>query len=460
MEKHSRTEKAVHFLKSPFYLITLSLLALAGFLFPYPYNFIPSVLFGLLSFLPILQNDGIYYIASFILVIPSANRPFRARDVPLPLVLSIGLVFFSLILFLIVRKVKRRTGFIFYLLLSFLLLILASYIINAIERNRNYRQCWFFIVFFLAEIFIYRRRCSATSGRKGFDYLSEVSSVLAILLFLEVGFTLRTKEKHNAFSPFDLSYDSGDAIASLIILTLPFLGYGIYKKRWYYCAFVLLDYFTLLVLGNTISLLFLLIGFIPLVFLAFHSYKGYYPYFLLVGLVVLLAPFCFLLFFSQRFSESFLKSRQAFRLLEKNNPNYSQIQSGIFAFESNYLIGASLLSVTTESGFSMIPNGYIQIGVISGSLGLTSYLFADLIRYLSARKGKTKADRYFFLFFLILHDLLNYLRDATTDWTIFLLRRIVISTFQGSCEEGERIIHDDFKDIRDDNNVQFPAIPN
>lgn len=460
MEKHSRTEKAIHFLKSPFYLITLAVLAFFGFLLPYPYSFIPSILFGLLSFLHLIQKDGIYYIASFLLIIPSSNKPFRAKDVPLPLVLSISLVFFSLILFLIIWKVKMRTGFIFYLLLSFLLLILASYIINAIERDRNYRQCWFFIIFFLAEIFIYRRRCSATSGRKGLDYLSIVSSALAILLFLEVSFTLRTKETHHAFSPFDLSYDSGEAIASLIILTLPFLGYGIYKKRWYYCAFVLLDYFTLLVLGNTISLLFLLIGFVPLIFLSFHSYKGYYPYFLLVGLVVLLTPFCFLLFISQSFSESFLKSRQAFSLLKKSNPNYHQIQNGISFFESNYVIGSSLLSVTTESGFSMVPNGYIQIGVISGSLGLTSYLFADLIRYLSARKGKTKADSYFFLFFLILHDLLNYLRDATTDWTIFLLRRIVISTFQGCCEEGERIIHDDFKDILDDNNAQFPAIPN
>ena len=164
MNRQSFKKKVVAYLHSPFYLVSVFLLSFLCFLVPTPFIYLPVSLLSLLSFLPLLQDNGIYYSGLVLSLLTSSSRPLRNRNLPAPLVISTCAVFLSRILFLFIHKPKRHVNVLFYFLLILFLLILTSYCIKSIQTNENFRQCWFFIIFFFVEIVIYRRLCSTSNG--------------------------------------------------------------------------------------------------------------------------------------------------------------------------------------------------------------------------------------------------------------------------------------------------------
>ncbi|MDY3209546.1 MAG: hypothetical protein SOX24_03775, partial [Candidatus Enterosoma sp.] len=61
MNRQSFKKKVVAYLHSPFYLVSVFLLSFLCFLVPTPFIYLPVSLLSLLSFLPLLQDNGIYY---------------------------------------------------------------------------------------------------------------------------------------------------------------------------------------------------------------------------------------------------------------------------------------------------------------------------------------------------------------------------------------------------------------
>ncbi len=456
MNRQSFKKKVVAYLQSPFYLISIYLFSFLCFLISPPFTYFPVSILILLSFLPLFQDNGIYYSGLVLSLLTASSRPLRSRNLPVPLVVSICAVFLSRILFLFIHKPKRHVDALFYFLLILFLLILASYCIKAIQTNENFRQCWFFIIFFFVEIVIYRRRCSATSGRSGLRYLSKVSAALSTALFLEILFTLFSKNNYAFFSSRNLSFASSEIRSCLVVFQIPFLAFGVYKKKWYLIFFALIDYISLILLGNYISFIFLLISFVPFVFLAFHSYDKLYPYLILVGLVAILAPFCVLLFLNRPFSTGVINSRKHFNVLSSSNPNYPLLKKGWDRFKQDYILGSSVLSITTRESVDYFPNAYLQIGVLSGIIGIFFYLLSDISLYVLCLKGKTKSERVFFFYFLVLHEIRNWLMDATTNWRILLRLLTAVSVYQGSIFQDKRIIHDSFLKIPSPDSPQNP----
>ena len=458
MNRQSFKKKVVAYLHSPFYLVSVFLLSFLCFLVPTPFIYLPVSLLSLLSFLPLLQDNGIYYSGLVLSLLTSSSRPLRNRNLPAPLVISTCAVFLSRILFLFIHKPKRHVNALFYFLLILFLLILTSYCIKSIQTNENFRQCWFFIIFFFVEIVIYRRLCSTSNGKSGLRYLSQVSAAISTVFFFEILCTLFSKNHYAFFSSRNLSFASSEVRSCLIVFQIPFLAFGVYKKKWYLVFFALVDYISLILLGNYISFIFLLISFVPFVFLAFHSYEKLYPYLILVGLVAILAPFCVLLFLHRPFSTGVIDSRKHFHVLSSSNPNYPLLKRGWDRFKQDYIIGSSVLSITTREAIDYFPNAYLQIGVLSGIIGIFFYLLSDISLYVLCLKGKTKSERVFFFYFLILHEIRNWLRDATTDWRILLRLLTAVSVYQGSIYQDQRIIHDSFLKIPSLDNPVNPDV--
>ena len=117
-----------------------------------------------------------------------------------------------------------------------------------------------------------------------------------------------------------------------------------------------------------------------------------------------------------------------------------------------------MLSITTREAIDYFPNAYLQIGVLSGIIGIFFYLLSDISLYVLCLKGKTKSERVFFFYFLILHEIRNWLRDATTDWRILLRLLTAVSVYQGSIYQDQRIIHDSFLKIPSLDNPVNPDV--
>lgn len=449
MIKQKFKDKITAYLKSPFFLVSLAIVSFLCFLIPGPFNYIPVSVYRILALLPLFQDNGIYYSALLFFIIPSSSRPLRDKNLPLPLLWIIGTLFLSLIFFFFICKPRRRVGTLFYSLLALFILILTSYCVNAIKTDENYSQCWFFIIIFFAQILLYRRRCSATSGREGLNYLSFVACALSVVFFAEILLTILLKKDISFFIPYDLPYSSGDTVSCLIIYLLPLIAYGIFKKRWYRSFFAILNYVSLILLGNYISYIFLLMAFIPLIFLSFHSYGKIYPYLILISLFLILTPFCFLLFLNRSFSTGIINSMTCFNVFSANNPNYGQLSAGWSMFHSDYLLGSSILSLATRTSVYSIPNAYLQIGVLSGSRGIAVFILSDFFLYKLCSRGKTRGEKFFFLYFLILREVRNWLIDSGTNWMILLLSLTIISVYQGSIYQDQRIIHDGFENLQD-----------
>lgn len=446
MNEQPVKKKVTAFLRSPFFLIILSLLSFSGFLSEGYYACIPLSLLTLLSFLPLFQDDGIYYSAFLLLLIPSSKTEFRAKDFPLARLIALGSVFLSRIIFLFLRKPRIRIGILFYALLALFILILASFCIKAIERNNIFRQAWLYIISLFIFIAVYRRVVPASSGREGRYYLSKTAASLSSVLFAETIATLLYR-KGAFFAGLDFPNSSGEVIAALIILQIPFLAYGIFKKQWYLVFFAILDYISMRLLGNAISRIFLIVAFVPFLFLSLKSYERIYPYLLLAGIALIFTPYCILLFSNRDFSQGVLDARTYFNILNPSNPNYSVLSSAWSAFESDYILGPSLLSLVKWYGIDSIPNGYLEIGTLAGVPGILTYLLIDLFFYIIALRGKTRSERVFFLYFLILHDILNWLRDATRNWMLFLSLMVFIGVYQGSTYQDQIIVHDSFDSL-------------
>lgn len=400
-----------------------SLFALLSFVgwvtkMPWPFALVESAL----CFLPLLAPVGRAYMAPLLLVLPIISEDVSFQSIPPYMYVLLASYLVSIGLYIWMNKCpfKASKPSLAFLMLFFVFLI--SVIANIIQTGTYEPSAMFFVIGMILLLVVSLLNCSIMENHKdSFHYLAVCISILSVLISLEV-YSYYIWNPNDIFeNNFFLGWSNAKAmVGTILVITLPFYGVLIYRKRWesVTCIFALISTF---MLATKSGLLALVLGFIPLVLLSFRSFGRSYQYISLGLCCLFVGTFALLLGYAENFRQPFIESIQSLNLMASADaPLYSY---GIDGFKSNPILGPSAQGlvgnvggIETSQGMIMpLRDTVITTLYMGGILGLVSLGICKIAVYYSAIKRKSK-DKWLFLFFLLITDFIGI-----TDNTLFNL---------------------------------------
>ena len=159
MQINTLLDKVRKYLSSPFYPITIGIIAFLTWISPSPIVYLPASFYALFCFLPLLGKEGKSYLPLFLFEIVLPDDSLGLNGIPGEVILTGSALILSCILFILFNKLKVVKGDLFYSALILASTFLLSYIYNMIKDGTNdYRGILYIVALYLlilVSIFFY-----------------------------------------------------------------------------------------------------------------------------------------------------------------------------------------------------------------------------------------------------------------------------------------------------------------
>lgn len=432
------------YVSSFFFLLTLAFLSFLIWFLPAPYLWVPASLFLCCCFLPLLAFDGRAYIPLIFFLAVSDREPIGIDRIPPYLFAAGGCIFLSLILFLILRRLRLRKGELFLPLFLLFFVFVLSYLINAVRVQQAEGTGILFLVFFFVFLLLYIFFNTVLNREDTNLYFARNVAVLAVLISLQVFLDFAFNERTIGDSSFNLGWSYTSQTAStLLSLSLPFFTMLIARKKYLAIPFELFVLSAIVVLSVDSSLLVVLFFLLPLLLLGFRSYGKAFPYLALSFVVVLGLLFVFLLVYVPPFQSRVLLALSSLNL-GNTRPDYRQdlFETAIAGFLKYPAFGASISSMVSPSGVVVLSsNTVLSTLSMGGSVGLLFFALYEFWLYFTSAKKASDA-RWLFLLFLLEVDFIGLIDNTIYNLLVFLFLLLAYSCYQISDRQDDILVHD------------------
>ena len=446
MQLNLLIEKTRAFIDSFLFPAVIGLFALLTWVAPNNLAWLPAVCYSLIAFLPIACKDGRAYMPLMLFAIIVCSKSISFTSIPSYLYLLLTAILVSEIIFIIIRKPKFIKGDILVPFATLFVVFLISYFYNSIKNNSASSEGILYLLFLFLALLLYVVFSTVLGRGETINYFCKTYAFLAIFIGIEI-FIYQTRNGFG-FIGGDLnlgwSYNSKTA-STLLCLSLPFFSLLLSKKQFLYIVGEIFTIYNIIILSTDSGLLCLILGLIPLILLTFKTYGKYYPYISLAAIVSIGVTFALLMAFNARFNSRVLTAIQSLNIFDSSIANRVELYDhSIQSFLDNPLIGTSISSLITNSGTVLfLSNTVLSTMVLGGSFGLIAYVLLEIKIYYCCFKKQT-SDKYLFLLFLLLFELIGLVDNTLFNIVILLLFLTANSCYQMSNRPDDVLVHDEY----------------
>lgn len=418
------------------YPALFALLSFIGWVTKMPWPF--AIAESLLCFLPLFTSVGRAYMAPMLLILPLISTDLTFQIILPYAYVVLASYLISLVLYIWLNRCPFKTSkpALSFLLLFFIFLV--SIIANIIQTGIYEASSMFYVIGMILLVVLALLNCSVMENHKdSFLYLAICMSILSVLISLEV-FSFYIWNSSSIYqSDFSLGWSGAKSmVTTILIITLPFYGILIYRKRWESLTAILPLIATFL-LATKSGLLALVLGFIPLVLLSFRSYGKAYQYISLGLCCLFAATFALLLGYVESFRKPFVEAIQSMNLLASVNAPYYNY--GIEGFKTSPILGPSAQGLTGNVSGIMTPSGMvtplrntlITTIYMGGVLGMVSWIICEIVVYSSCILRKS-SDKWLFLFFLLMSDFIGITDNTLFNLFFLSIYLLALAAFENS----------------------------
>ncbi len=448
MQINTLLDKLRKYLYSPFYPITIALIAFLTWISPSPFVYIPAAFYALLCFLPLFGKEGKCYLPLFLFEIVLPDDVLGLNGIPGEVLLTGIALILSCVLFLIFNRLKLVKGDLFYTSLILVSTFLVSYVYNMIkDGNNDYRGILYIVALYLLiliSIFFF----TALGRGEILPYFSYTIACLDVVITIQiiVSIFMNMQTVPLEWSSFDLGWALNSSTASTILcLSIPFLAMNTAKKKYSFIFIVLVNIVGILLLSSNSGLLCLLFSIIPIIFLSFRTYQNKYPYFVLFSLIVTGSIISLLIGFNQTANSNIINALKSLNpLSDVPEGRLALYQNAIEIIKNNPAFGISIAGMATDEGIVQFSNNNVLTTMtFGGSISLIAYLAFEINFYCVSLKKKC-GERALFLVFLLDIELIGYVSDSLYLVSVFLLILIANAVYQTSNKPEDAVVHQEF----------------
>lgn len=448
MQINTLLDKVRKYLSSPFYAITIGIIAFLTWISPSPIVYLPASFYALFCFLPLLGKEGKCYLPLFLFEIVLPDDLLGLNGIPGEVILTGSALILSCILFILFNKLKVVKGDLFYSTLILASTFLISYIYNMIKDGSNdYRGILYIVALYLLiliSIFFY----TALGRGETLPYFSNTIACLDVVITLQIIFSifLNNQTVPLEWASFNLGWALDSSTASTILcLSIPFLSMNTAKKKYSSIAIVLINIVGILLLSSSSGLLCLLFCIVPVIFLSFRTYENKYPYFVLFSLIVTGSILSLLIGFNETANTNIINALKSLNpLSDIPTGKFSLYKNAIDIIRNNPVFGVSIAGMTTDEGIVQFSsNNVLTTMTFGGSISLIAYVAFEINLYYISMKKKT-GERMLFLVFLLEMELIGYVGDSLYLFSVFLLLMVANAVYQTSNKPQDAIVHQEF----------------
>lgn len=446
MQLNLLLEKTRSFIDSLLFPLLIGLLATLIWFVPGNYSWIPSIIYSALSFLPLVATDGKAYMPLMLFTTIICSERVSFTTIPTYLYVIAASIFVSEVIFIILKKPKLVRGDIMIPFAILFGVFFVSYIYNSIQEGHASSYGVLFILALFLLLLLYVVFSTVLGRGESLSYFCKTYVCLAFFISIEILIYQARHEFGFINANFDLGWSYTPPTSStLLCLSLPFFGILIFKKQFFYIIPEIFVIYTIIILSTDSGLLCLILGIIPLILLSFKTYGKYYPYISLACIVTIATAFAILLAVNDRFNNRVLLAVQSLNLIEPSSPMRADLfNKTVEQFLSNPVIGTSISSLLTADGTVLLSsNTVLSVMAMGGSLGLAAFLYLEIKIYFCCLKKQT-SDKYLFLVFLLLFELIGLIDNTMFNLIILLLFLTANSCYQMSNRPDEVLVHDGY----------------
>ncbi len=448
MQINTLLDKVRKYLSSPFYPVTIGLIAFLTWISPSPLVYLPASIYALFCFLPLLGKEGKCYLPLFLFEIVLPNDVLGLNGIPGEVLLTGIALILSCIVFVFINKPKLIKGDLFYTTLILVSTFLVSYIYNMIKDGSNdYRGILYIVALYLLiliSIFFF----TALGRGETLPYFSYTVACLDVVITLQIIFSifLNMQTIPLKWKSFNLGWALDSSTASTILcLSLPFLAMNTAKKKYSFIAIVLVNIVGILLISSGSGLLCLLFSIVPIIFLSFKTYENKYPYFVLLALIVTGSILSLLIGLNQTANTNIINALKSLNpLLDIPEGRLSLYKNAADVIRNHPVFGVSIAGMATEEGIVQYSNNNVLTTMsFGGVISLLAYVAFEVNLYYISMKKKT-GERALFLVFLLEMELIGYVNDSLYLLPVLLLILIANAVYQTSNRPQDAIVHQDF----------------
>lgn len=445
MKINTLLDKAKKYVLSFFYPLSLAILTFFIWFSPTSISYVLAIIYGLLSFLPLLTENGKSYLALLLFPIVAQNENISTSSIAPYIIIMIGSTIVSIVIYIIIHKLEFRKGDMMVPLLMLIGSFFISFFYNAIKNQFLDTSSLLFLFFMLIECLSYSLLCTTIGREDSFPFLCKAICLFSVVISLEIltfciknGFTFGPKN-------FNLGWAyTIQSASSLLCMTLPFYGILIYFKKWQWIIPELLVIASIFILSTDSALLCLLFAFIPLILLSFRSYGKLYSYISLAMIIAIGTTTVLFILFNQRFSDRLLQALSSLNLLHEEGSRKTLFQEAVDSFLTNPYVGTSISSFSNGNNtLTFASNTILSVMVAGGSLSLICYLLYEVKLYVITFRKKTH-NKWIYLVFLLLFEMIGLIDNTMFNLGILELFLISQATYEMSNRPEDVIVHNEF----------------
>lgn len=441
------TLKVKAFLISIFFPITICVISLLIWVTPTPFNWIFISIYFILSFLPLFSKEGKTYLPLILCILLSNHNQITFDTIPIEIILMFSFVFASMIIFLIIYKCKFKKGDLILPLSLLILTFFISYIYNSIENSSLSSQGILYILYLFIALLFYILISSIIGKGESLPYLCETISFISILIILQICITYI----QNGYILYDNTSlqigwcNNSDYPTIILTISIPLILLLINRNKPFYLIPLFLNIIFIILLATNIGILALILTIIPIVLLAFRSYKRIFSYLSITIISLFVITFALLIAYNDYFNERILTAIKCLLFFQEGDPTLNTLfKQASEAISSNPYVGKSItfyINNNTTEYFS--SNTYLTTLVLGGILSLLAYLYLDIkaFYYCVIKKGNEKQ---LFLFFLILFEFVGLLSNTLYSINILLFYLLCNSVYQMSNRIDNILVHNEY----------------
>lgn len=450
MKINTLSEKALKYLNSIFYPISLAIIAFCIWIAPSNWAYIPAVFYSLFAFLPLISKEGKCYLPLILFIIILPNSTIGLNNIPGEVILVGFATTLSCIIHLIITKPKLIKGEFFYSFILLNTILLISYLYNMLkDGNNDFKGILYIIALYV--ILLIGMFFSTTLGRKdNIPFFSDTISCLAIIITTQVIFSifLNYDSTPLLWDTFNLGWAlNGSTASTILCLSLPFQAMNIAKKRLWSFFSILYSFIGILLISSYSGLICLIISIIPLIFLSFKTYGNKYPYLVLISILLTIGVIALLVGYNELANSNILNSlRSLYPLSDTPAGRLNNYEEAVKIIQEHPILGVSVASRTsTEGSIQLLQNSFLNTMVLGGSFGLIAFILFKINIYYTALKKKSN-EKFLFMLFLLQVELIGYVDNALYLIPVLLLFIIANTVYQMSDKPQTAIIHQEFFD--------------
>lgn len=428
-------DRLERFTNTPLYPILFCVLSILSYSIPileYFYLFV----FVLGCFVPLFTKKETDYIPLlFFPFIQINNEHFKVLNLNLLSLIEISLTFISIIVFLLISKAKFKFGRLFIPFFTLAILYLFSTIVSLGFGESISSTPLLYIAGLFFILIAYSLSSTLFSLKSNtFDDFCNYCSYFAITIFIITSiyyiknpaeFCTTTSTRINLFG-----LTNKVAANTIVLMLVPICAINIYRKNLLGCFAFLAAIATSIFMLTESGISILILAVIPIIFIAFRSYRRLAPYIYVSASFVIIFILILLIYLNKSFLQEVLDSFKLFNLAD--NINTVSFKDGLNYFLENPVIGVSVLTIYNDFNFiNTFSNNTLAIMAATGSLGIVCLLIHEINIYALCFQRKTHHKWLIFTLLLML-DLISLNSETFTNPIIMFFLLITFSSYQNS----------------------------